>query len=204
MSRPSKIWNCPACGTKVNASFEVCWACGTSFDGTPDPDFVVADQIELSSPRTTGSDAAGLKPPIFLWKSGKLDVFDTVKELEDCYPLDTLAGKDFIACDSEGRILLAGRGSDGSTVITHDEHCSPAPNTLREILRGYLERSGKSPEEVDVLSLADLVAIVHSPSNPQADTTELMLFPRLLRLVAVPLVLYMTYALFRLCGWLRH
>jgi hypothetical protein len=37
------MWTCPKCGTKVDPSFEVCWACGTTPDGVEDPSFVVAD-----------------------------------------------------------------------------------------------------------------------------------------------------------------
>ncbi len=37
------MWNCPSCGTRVEASFEVCWNCGTARDGTPDPTFIRAD-----------------------------------------------------------------------------------------------------------------------------------------------------------------
>ena len=37
------MWTCPKCGTKIDPSFDVCWNCGTSQDGTPDPSFVSAD-----------------------------------------------------------------------------------------------------------------------------------------------------------------
>jgi hypothetical protein len=37
------MWTCPQCGTKIDPSFDVCWHCGTSQDGTPDPSFVSAD-----------------------------------------------------------------------------------------------------------------------------------------------------------------
>jgi hypothetical protein len=37
------MWTCPKCGAKVDPSFEVCWRCGTSGDGTEDPNFVCAD-----------------------------------------------------------------------------------------------------------------------------------------------------------------
>lgn len=33
-------WICPQCKQSVPGSFEVCWSCGTSQDGTPDPDFL--------------------------------------------------------------------------------------------------------------------------------------------------------------------
>jgi hypothetical protein len=32
-------WKCQGCGQAVPGSFEVCWNCGTSRDGTPDPNF---------------------------------------------------------------------------------------------------------------------------------------------------------------------
>ena len=43
------MWTCPKCGTKVDPSFEVCWACGTSADGVEDPSFVVADSPSPSA-----------------------------------------------------------------------------------------------------------------------------------------------------------
>lgn len=39
------MWTCPKCGTKVDPSFDVCWNCGTSADGTEDPTFVAADAL---------------------------------------------------------------------------------------------------------------------------------------------------------------
>jgi hypothetical protein len=33
------MWTCSRCGEKVRDGFEVCWACGTSIDGVPDPNF---------------------------------------------------------------------------------------------------------------------------------------------------------------------
>ncbi len=40
------MWKCPKCQSKIDDSFEVCWSCGTSFDGVEDPDFVTADEAE--------------------------------------------------------------------------------------------------------------------------------------------------------------
>ena len=34
-------WKCSVCGERVTADFEVCWACGASRDGQPDPEFAV-------------------------------------------------------------------------------------------------------------------------------------------------------------------
>ena len=37
--RAQHSWTCPQCGQSVPGGFEVCWNCGTSEDGVPDPDF---------------------------------------------------------------------------------------------------------------------------------------------------------------------
>ena len=37
------MWTCSKCHAKVDASFEVCWQCGTSVSGEEDPTFVRAD-----------------------------------------------------------------------------------------------------------------------------------------------------------------
>ena len=99
-----------------------------------------------------------MKPPIFMWMSGTLDAFDSIEELEDRYPRDTLADGDFVACDSEGRILMAGRASDGLAALACDDHKPPSPDTLRRILQGYLERSGITAEQLTLLTLAELIA----------------------------------------------
>lgn len=33
------MWNCEECSETLDDNFEVCWACGTARDGTPDPSF---------------------------------------------------------------------------------------------------------------------------------------------------------------------
>ena len=38
------MWTCPECGSKVDASFDLCWRCGTDRDGTRDPNFRSADR----------------------------------------------------------------------------------------------------------------------------------------------------------------
>ena len=34
------MWKCPKCGKKVDDSFEICWACGTTVDGVENPHFL--------------------------------------------------------------------------------------------------------------------------------------------------------------------
>jgi hypothetical protein len=39
------MWQCVKCREKLEDSFDICWHCGTSKDGTEDPDFRKADAI---------------------------------------------------------------------------------------------------------------------------------------------------------------
>ncbi len=142
-----------------------------------------------------------MKPPIFLWKSGTLDAFDSVAELENLYPPDTLVEDDVIACDCEGRILLAGRGSDGLAVFAAEEQQPRSPDTLRSILRGYLERSGMSPEELDSLSLAALVAKVYPPADPRLQKIR---FEALIMHVITPFVVAAVTVILGLARWLSR
>ncbi|MFC1757198.1 zinc ribbon domain-containing protein [Planctomycetota bacterium] len=34
------MWKCKCCDSTIDVDFEVCWKCGTSREGVPDPDFV--------------------------------------------------------------------------------------------------------------------------------------------------------------------
>jgi hypothetical protein len=42
------MWSCPKCRAKVDDSFELCWACGTSRDGEEDTAFTRADDDDGS------------------------------------------------------------------------------------------------------------------------------------------------------------
>lgn len=39
------MWRCIRCRVHVGEGFEVCWNCGTSIDGVPDPDFHRAEPL---------------------------------------------------------------------------------------------------------------------------------------------------------------
>ena len=52
-------WTCPKCNAQVSPGFEACWQCGTSSDGTPDPNFQHADayppiynEVPASAPKS--------------------------------------------------------------------------------------------------------------------------------------------------------
>jgi len=53
--RPSQGWSCPKCGAEVDAEMEVCWACGTTADGTEDADFQDAETaVTAKGPKQPG------------------------------------------------------------------------------------------------------------------------------------------------------
>ncbi len=47
---PPDHWRCPSCGEAVADTFDACWSCGTSVDGTPDPNFERKPQVLGESP----------------------------------------------------------------------------------------------------------------------------------------------------------
>lgn len=59
-------WQCPQCRQSVPSAFDVCWNCGTSQDGTPDPDFVKVPQDGLedeAEPALTNIPSANFQCP---------------------------------------------------------------------------------------------------------------------------------------------
>ncbi len=111
-----------------------------------------------------------MKPPIFVWKSGILDVFDTVAELEERYQADALAGDDIVLYDSTGRTLVARVEPNGSTRIVCDNRQPSHPDELARSLRGYLDRGGMSAEATRSLTLSELIQKVYPSSGPSAQS----------------------------------
>src|SRR5271156_6576442 len=59
------MWDCPKCRERIADEFQVCWKCGTSWDGVEDPTFVrVQDgRAESESQRPTdGTDSSADSP----------------------------------------------------------------------------------------------------------------------------------------------
>ncbi len=82
------MWNCPKCGTPIDSSFEVCWACGTSEEGIEDPNFVTADDAgPIEDPRIE-NNKFGLEPELEL-PSPPLD-------LVACYQAQTTTEAKFL------------------------------------------------------------------------------------------------------------
>ena len=68
------MWTCPKCGSIVDSTFEVCWACGTTAEGVEDPSFVTADEagpIEDLTPdkQENSPDSELPEPPLTLVES---------------------------------------------------------------------------------------------------------------------------------------
>lgn len=53
------MWQCGRCQEQVEDNFEVCWNCGSSRDGSEDPDFQKADDV----PAESQTDAADFSDP---------------------------------------------------------------------------------------------------------------------------------------------
>jgi hypothetical protein len=107
-----------------------------------------------------------MKPPIFLWKSGLLDVFDTTAELEERYPPKSLIGGTFVLYDSLGRTLSVYVESDGSTRIDCDDREPANPAGLAALLRECLQRGGMSAEAAGSLTLTELIEEVYPSIEP--------------------------------------
>jgi hypothetical protein len=109
-----------------------------------------------------------MTPPLFVWKSGVLDVFDSADELTERYAADELAGGDVALYDGEGRALRASAEPNGTTRIVGDTGQPPQPERLAALLRGYLERGRVPADSLAALTLSELIERVYpSPVPPQ-------------------------------------
>lgn len=111
-----------------------------------------------------------MKPPIFVWMSGTLDVFETLAELEQRYTANALNAAEAVVYDSKGRMLAACTEPTGATRIVCDDSQPPHPDKLAELLRGYLQRGGMSAQTVGSLSLPKLIQEVYPSSKPAAQS----------------------------------
>jgi hypothetical protein len=109
-----------------------------------------------------------MKPPFFLWRSGVLDAFDTIDEIEQRYAADALAEPDCALYDSSGRVLKAIARPKGTTRVTYDEQEPLPSDNLAELLRGYLQRGGTLPETVASLTLPELIQNVYPSRGTRA------------------------------------
>lgn len=87
------MWTCPKCGAKVDPGFDVCWQCGTSRDGTEDPNFVSADQAgPIDDPPAPDSPEVLADPS----QAGAVAA-SAASELVPCYQAFSLMEAKFLA-----------------------------------------------------------------------------------------------------------
>ncbi len=83
------MWQCSKCREKVEDSFEICWNCGTSQDGTEDPGFRIAEDV---TPSSDHADQVASDPIFCLRCNRQLDYVGTKKFHEGTRALSFLFG----------------------------------------------------------------------------------------------------------------
>jgi uncharacterized protein YbjQ (UPF0145 family) len=58
------MWRCPKCGERHEETFDVCWNCGTSQDGTEDPDFRHDEKRAAEQESTDERSPPGFSEPV--------------------------------------------------------------------------------------------------------------------------------------------
>ena len=58
------MWQCPKCKEKLEDSFDVCWNCGTSRDGTEDPAFHKEEEVVPASQAPEANDDTPSRPAV--------------------------------------------------------------------------------------------------------------------------------------------
>ena len=63
------MWQCQHCGENIDEEFALCWNCGATANGEPDPSFLPVDMIEREAKarRNPIMTAAQRRTWIFLW-----------------------------------------------------------------------------------------------------------------------------------------
>lgn len=84
------MWKCAGCAESIDDEFDVCWNCGTSIDGEPDPTFVAAD------------DAGPIDDPALDVAETELTDVDAelaagLPELVECYASENVIEAKFVA-----------------------------------------------------------------------------------------------------------
>jgi hypothetical protein len=58
------MWRCVKCGDKLEVSFDICWKCGTSRDGTEDPTFQANVDVDPNAEADDAPDSQPEAPPL--------------------------------------------------------------------------------------------------------------------------------------------
>lgn len=100
------MWTCPKCGSVVDATFDVCWACGTTPEGVEDPTFLTADEAgpiwdEIRPQKEGATDSELPEPPLALVESYR--AYDAT---EAQFLVDRLAEQGIMAVTQGTRMSL--------------------------------------------------------------------------------------------------
>lgn len=76
------MWKCPHCHESLRDSFEVCWNCGTSKDGSRDPGFASLKEL-TREPEPNQKGAAFDSEPILLDELARNPVLNSATALAD-------------------------------------------------------------------------------------------------------------------------
>jgi len=145
------MWRCPNCRKEVDASFEVCWVCGTTPDGIEDPTFVTADEADHID------DQVAEKKPKF---DDSLDDFAgiLIPDLVECYTASNTTEAAFIAnqLKEQGvRAVADQRDANLSAGMWNPEYGPKVrvrPEDLYRVqmwLKAYEQRSRSKQDELD-------------------------------------------------------
>jgi hypothetical protein len=97
-----------------------------------------------------------MKPPIFVYEKGPLYIFKSVNDAESYLEPIDVKNNEYVAYDSEGRLLCLSATSFHVTIESAELEPNHAPE-LRKILVGFLAYM-KTPEDwLEIASLQDLV-----------------------------------------------
>jgi hypothetical protein len=94
------MWIWSKCEARVDPSFDVCWRCGTSYQGEEDPDFVTADE----------SPAIGDLTDYLRLEAGKPsdpEIAEPPLDLAPCFESNDLAEAQFVADELVGEGIPA-------------------------------------------------------------------------------------------------
>ena len=137
------MWICSKCGGGVEAAFDVCWRCGTTYQGEEDPDFVTADEsppiedptdyLRLEVGKSTEGELPG--PPL-----EPVSCFEGNSLIEAKFVADELAAEEIPATLQNN--LGAGEAPAGLYTIYPCRVMVRAEDLprARSLIEGYLER----------------------------------------------------------------
>ncbi len=116
------MWTCSSCGSAVDDVFEVCWSCGTSRDGVPDPTFVRADDAgPVDDPSVDGLGMHAIDPNSSIVEGALVEAYRARDLIEAHFLVDRLTEAGYAAtADEQDMNKSLGGMTSGPRVYVHD------------------------------------------------------------------------------------